>query len=117
MKAKGGANIYTFDIPKHSPQLNWCEYFVWKQVNQMMRATKRSWLVDKKEKRADFLRRLARTAKSIPEAMVIGAGGHMNVRCERLVGAEGGHEKTKSREGCRRYPTRCMSKARVSALR
>ena len=55
-----------------------------------MRATKCSWPVGKKEKRADFLSRLARTAKTIPEAMVIGAQGHMQVRRERLVEAEGG---------------------------
>ena len=106
MKAKGSANTITFEIPKYSPQLNVCEYFLWKQVNQMMRATKRSWLVDKKEKRADFLRRLARSAKSIPEAMVIGAQGHMKVQ-----------SKATSCERRRRYPKRFLSEARVSAIR
>eukprot|EP00974_Lingulodinium_polyedra_P007982 760848-Lingulodinium_polyedra.AAC.1 len=41
--AKGAANISTFDIPKQSPCLNVCDYFLWSAVNRRMRARERSW--------------------------------------------------------------------------
>ena len=32
-----GAHIETFPIPRHSPQLNLCDYFLWNEVNKQMR--------------------------------------------------------------------------------
>ena len=79
-----------FEIPERSPQLNMLDYYLWSAVNKRMRATERNGLVDKKEKRPAFLHRLRRTAKSIPREDVLEAQRSMQVRCERLVDAEGG---------------------------
>lgn len=90
MKAKDDAHIDTFRIPKHSPQLNVCDYFLWKEINNRMRATERKWADTKRETRTAYLRRLTRTAKSLPPDLVNAAVGHMTVRCQRLVDKEGG---------------------------
>ena len=90
IKAKEDANIDIFEIPKHSPQLNLCDYFLWKEVNKRMRLTERTWPSSRVEQRSAYLRRLTRTAKSIPSDMITKAVEHMQVRCQRLVEAEGG---------------------------
>ena len=90
MKAKEEAHIDTFEIPRHSPQLNLCDYFLWAEVNKRMRETERKWPQGKKEERSAYLRRLTRTAKSLPSDMINKAIGHMKVRCERLLNEKGG---------------------------
>ena len=88
--AKAEAGIEAFEIPKRSPQLNVCDYFLWKQVNSCMRKTERNWPNSKREKRPAFLRRLTRTAKSIPPEMITSAVQSMKRRCQLLLDAEGG---------------------------
>ena len=88
--AKVDAKIDPFKIPKHSPQLNLCDYFLWAMVNKGMRAKEREWPEDYREDRAAYLRRLTRTAKRIPTDMIEDAMGSMKKRCMRLVDAEGG---------------------------
>ena len=90
VKAKEDSNLDVFEIPKHSPQLNVLDYYLWSAVNKRMRATERTFPADKKEKRPAFLRRLTRTAKSIPREDILEAQRSMQVRCGRLVDAEGG---------------------------
>ena len=91
VQAKEDSSRDVFEIPKHSPQLNMLDYYyLWSAVNKRMRATERNGLADKKEKRPAFLHRLRRTAKSIPREDVLEAQRSMQVRCERLVDAEGG---------------------------
>ena len=89
LKAKEEARIETFQIPKRSPQLNVCDDFVWKEVDQRMGATERKWPVNKKETRDAYKRRLARTARSLPSEMISKAQKHMKVRCQRLIATEG----------------------------
>ena len=90
LAAKKRAHIDTFGIPKHSPQLNICDYWLWKEVNKRMRLTERGWPDGKKEERSAYLRRLTRTAKSLPMDLVNRSIGDMKNRCELLVEAEGG---------------------------
>ena len=88
--AKAEAGIDAFEIPKRSPQLNVCDYFLWKQVNSGMRATERNWPDSKREKRPAFLRRLTCTAKRIPSPMILAAQQSMKRRCQLLLDVEGG---------------------------
>ena len=67
-----------------------CDYWLWREVNSRMRARERMFPVGKRETRAAFIRRLKRTAKSIPSDMVSKSIGGMKKRCQRLVAAEGG---------------------------
>ena len=88
--AKQRVGIQAFEIPAHSPQLNVCDYWLWREVNSRMRARERMFPVGKRETRGAFIRRLKRTAKSIPSDMVSKSIGGMKKRCQRLVAAEGG---------------------------
>ena len=83
-------NLDAFAIPKYSPQLNMLDYYLWSEVSKRMRATERKFTADKREKRTAFLRRLTRTAKSIPADDITRGHQSMKVCCERLVDAEGG---------------------------
>ena len=90
VKAKEEENLDVLEIPKRSPQLNVLDYYLWSSVNKRMRATEKNYPADKTEKRTAFLRRLTRTAKSIPREEVLQAQQSMQERCGRLVDAEGG---------------------------
>ena len=57
LQAKAEAKIDTFRIPRHSPQLNVCDYWLWKAVNTKMHATERKFGSAKKETRSTFLGR------------------------------------------------------------
>ena len=88
--AKAASKISTFDIPKRSPCLNVCDYFLWSSVNRRMRAQERTWPVSKKETRQACLKRLRATALSTPSASVRAAVAVMKRRCARLLAAGGG---------------------------
>lgn len=90
-KAKDEAKISSFDIPKRSPCLNVCDYFLWSAVNRRMREQERPWPASKRETREDFLKRLRRTALATPPATVRAAVGDMKRRCTRLLAANGGN--------------------------
>ena len=89
MKAKVDAKIDTFEIPKRSPQLNICDYWLWKTINCKMRQTERTWPTVRKEKRDAYLRRLKRTAMSLTEEEINTAMGSMKRRSQDLVDAKG----------------------------
>lgn len=88
--AKQRARISAFEIPARSPQLNLCDYWLWREVNTRMRARERKFPSGKRETRAAFIRRLKRTAKSIPSDMVTKSIESMKKRCRLLAEAEGG---------------------------
>ena len=88
VKAKEDSNLDVFEIPKHSPQLNVLDYYLWSAMNKRKRATGKNYRADKKEKRPAFLRRLTRTAKSIPHEDILEAQRSIQVRCARLVDAK-----------------------------
>ena len=89
-QAKADCNIDKFAIPGHSPQLNLCDYWLWKQVNKTMREQERNWPADKLEGRDAYLRRLKRTAMNLPEDEINDAVGSMKRRSEDLKAAKGG---------------------------
>ena len=55
-----------FEIPKRSPCLNVCDYFLWAEVNRRMREQEKNFSIGKRETRKAFLSRLRRTALSLP---------------------------------------------------
>ena len=80
-----------FEIPKRSPCLNVCDYFLWAEINRRMRAKEQKFPSDKRETRKGFLSRLRRTALSLPSSIVSAAVGDMKRRCVRLLAANGGN--------------------------
>ena len=89
--AKARAKIDEFNIPKRSPDLNVCDYALWKEVNKRMRGQERKFPTGKRETRAKFLKRLRRTALSLPQSFVDKAVGDLQKRCQLLHAARGGH--------------------------
>ena len=90
IQAKKDASIDVFEITCHSPELNICDYWLWKQVNSKMREQERRWPEGKKEDRDAYLRRLRRAAMSLTEAEIDAAMSSMKRRCEDLKKAKGG---------------------------
>ena len=91
LNAKRAAGIKAFEIPKRSPVLNVCDYFLWSEINRHMRKQEKAFPENKRETRSAFLKRLRRTALELPSSVVASAGGDMKRRCERLLAAAGGH--------------------------
>ena len=91
LSAKKAAGIKAFEIPKRSPALNVCDYFLWSEVNRHMRKQEQTFPDDKRETRSAFLKRLRRTALGLPASVVAPAVGDMKRRCARLLAAGGGH--------------------------
>ena len=90
IQAKIDSGIQVFAIPKRSPDLNVCDYALWKQVIRQMRAQEAKWSKSKRETRDEYLGRLRRTALSLPRQFVMDAVGDMKRRCQRLFAAKGG---------------------------
>jgi hypothetical protein len=88
---KAEAKIVPFEIPKRSPDLSVCDYFLWPEINRRMRQTEQSWGAARRETRAEYLKRLRRTAMKIPRALIDKAIGDLRRRCQLLIAAEGGH--------------------------
>ena len=91
LAAKESAGIKTFEIPKRSPSLNVCDYALWTEVNKRMRAQEKRMPSNKRESRAEFLKRLKRTALRLPSSFVDSSIKQMRKRCQRLQDAKGGH--------------------------
>ena len=90
-EAKNEAKISTLDIPKRSPCLNVCDYFLWSNVNRRMREQEGSWPASRKESREEFLKRLRRTAVATSLSTVRPAVGDTKRRCARFLAAGGGN--------------------------
>ena len=90
IQAKKDAKIDVFEIPRHSPELNSCDYWLWKQVNSKMREQEQRWPEGKREHRQAYLRRLKRTAMSLTAEEIGDALGSMKRRCVALNAAKGG---------------------------
>ena len=88
--AKRRAGIEIFQIPKRSPDLNVCDYALWKAVDKRMRAQEKRWPKTRRETRKAYLARLCRTAKRLPPALINRMVGGMRRRCQRLYAAKGG---------------------------
>ncbi len=90
MKAKRKANIRLFYIPKRSPDLNVLDYAIWSKVNALMRRQEKSFPSDKTETRDEFIKRLERTARSLPRKFINDSIADMQRRCQKLCKAKGG---------------------------
>jgi hypothetical protein len=90
MKAKAALHIKVFEIPKRSPDLSVLDYAVWIHVSRSMRRQEKSFRPSFVETRAEYLRRLQRTATGMSEPRVKRWIGDMRRRCQRLYDAEGG---------------------------
>ena len=91
MAAKEEAPIDAMLVPKHSPDLNLCDYALWHEVNRRMRLCEQKWAKDKTETRKQYLARLRRTALRLPGAFARSSTANMKVRCQRLIEAKGHH--------------------------
>ena len=90
-KAKKDVNISAFSLPPRSPDLNPLDYTIWAEVNRRMRAQEKKWKAEKTETRAQYLRRLRRTAMDLPAAYINKGIGNLTKRLARLKKARGGH--------------------------
>ena len=89
--AKKDLRITALCIPKRSPCLNVCDYYLWSAVNKRMRLQERKFPAGKRESRKAFLARLRRAALALPTATLEAAIGGMKQRCARLEAALGGN--------------------------
>ena len=89
--AKREAKIKVFEIPKRSPDLNVCDYALWKQVNRKMRKQEQKYPKSRRETRAQYIARLRRSAMNLPQSFIDNPIGDMVRRCQRLYNAKGGH--------------------------
>jgi hypothetical protein len=56
--AKRDAHIQVFQIPARSPELNVCDYALWKEVTRRMRKQERKWAEGRRENREEYIARL-----------------------------------------------------------
>ena len=88
--AKAAAKITPVDFPKHSPDLNVMDFFVWSEVEKRLRRQGRSWPDDRKESRPAFILRVRSLVQSLPAALIDKAVGDLARRTEALYQAKGG---------------------------
>ena len=79
------------EIAQKSPDLRAWGYAVWKDVSQMMRKQEQSSLVNKRETRNEYLKRLKKAVTSLPKTFTDMTIDDMSGRCRRLCKARGGH--------------------------
>lgn len=91
VQAKRDARIEPFEIPKRSPDLSLCDYALWQEVSERMRRQEARWPAAKKETREEYLARLKRTARRLPERFLLDSIKDMARRCQRLYDAKGYH--------------------------
>ena len=89
--AKRQAKLKVFEIPKRSPDLNVCDYALWKQVARIMRRLEKRFPKGKRETRKQYLDRLRRAARNLPKSFIDHSIGDMRRRCQCLYAAKGGY--------------------------
>ena len=89
--AKKAANIKVFDIPKRSPDLNVCDFALWKEVTRRMRLQEKNFARSKRETRSQYISRLKKTATRLPAKFISDSIADMQRRCQRLWDEKGGH--------------------------
>ena len=97
--AKRQCKIKVFAIPERSPDLNVCDYALWKQMNIRMRRQEKTWPRTKKESRAQYIERLKRIAMRLPKSFIDKSIVDMQRRCQRLYASQGGHFEEGGRSG------------------
>ena len=87
--AKEDVKISVFRIPRRSPDLNVCDYALWKAVVRKMRSEESTWPKNYKETREEYIARLSKAAKSLSTQFINDSIGDMKRRCQRLFEAKG----------------------------
>jgi len=90
LAAKRKAKITLVELPKRSPDLNVLDFHVWAEVEKRLRRQESKWPKDKKETRAEFIRRLQRTVQRLSAKHLQKAIGDLSWRTEALYKAKGG---------------------------
>ena len=88
---KAASRLTVLPLPRRSPDLNPLDYAIWAAINKRMRKQESSWPALKRETRKQFLCRLRRTAMSLPSTFIDNVLGNLEVRCQKLIKAKGGH--------------------------
>ena len=94
--AKGKAKLSGSDFPKRGPDLNPCDYGLWREVDRRTRKQEKKFAKGKTEARKQHAKRLSRTAKNLsatPFSRLVGGAKHRLGRCYAARGgllAEGG---------------------------
>ena len=91
INAKEGAGLNVLRIPKRSPQINMCDYALWKEVEKRVRAQEKRFAPALREPCFAFLKRLRRTALRLLCSFINSSLKNMRIRCQRLAAAKGGH--------------------------
>ena len=89
--AKAASSITAMSLPPRSPDLNPLDFSFWADVTRKVREHERAWPKSKREARAAFLARLRKTAMSMPEEYIEKIIGAIAGRCQKVIGAKGGH--------------------------
>ena len=97
--AKRQCKIKVFAIPKRSPDLNVCDYALWKEVSSRMRRQEKTWSRSKKETREQYIDRLKRTATRLPKSFIDNSIADMTRRCQRLYEKKGRYFEEGGRSG------------------
>ena len=85
--AKGKAKLSGSDFPKRGPDLNPCDYGLWREVDRRTRKQEKKFAKGKTEARKQHAKRLSRTAKNLSVTLT-------------LANAHGGLGQTRSGPGC-----------------
>ena len=78
------------NMPPRSPDLNVLDYSLWHEINKRLRSQESTFPKNKKESKAEFLRRLRRVALSLPPRLVGKSVRSMRRRC-KAIEANGGY--------------------------
>ena len=91
IKAKEEAGLNVLRTPKRTPQINMCDYALWKEVEKRVRAQEKRFPPAFREPCLAFLKRLRRTALRLLCSFINSSLKNMRIRCQRLAAAKGGH--------------------------
>ena len=81
--------ISVMELPPRSPDLNVLDYSIWSEINRRLRHREASFPANRKESKADFLKRLRRVALTLPTSFVEKAVQSMKRRCRAIKASKG----------------------------
>ena len=87
LEMKRSLKIKTVDLPRYSPDLNPCDYFLWAEVQKRMSEGE----PDHAESAAKYKARLRKVAMGIPASVIRHGVQAMKRRCQAVFDAQGGN--------------------------
>ena len=88
LAAKKEMGFKTLNLPRYSPDLNPCDFFLWNDIESRMT---KSAPKNQKESLEKYKKRLRRTAMSTSKVLLRKALGSIKKRVQAIYDAEGGH--------------------------